>query len=130
MKKTLYYNIVFKECGHMYNKGFLIVNINEERIKIEGVLTEDYIEAKIEQNNLVIRYYVLDEFFQKLILKYTLEIQKDQVELPINIQYELINRSIVQIITKRQIINQEIMEKYDRILKEFKERHNVFGEER
>lgn len=130
MQKTLYYDIIFREVGWMYNEGFLIVNLDGERIiSMEGVLTCDYIKAKMEKDNLIIKYYALDDYFQTLVEEFKIQICYENLEIPLNIRVSNYNETTIEIKTTRKISNNEIKKKYDERLKKFKE-NNVFQEER
>ena len=100
MKKTLYYNIIFRELGCMYNEGFIIINLSDERIiSMEGILTYDYIKVEMEGNNFVIKYYISDEFSQTLTLEHVFIIQKDNLELPLNVIFEIVDGIVPYIIS-------------------------------
>ena len=63
-EKTLYYRIIVREVNRMINDGFLIVTIYDgELLSLEGVLAEDYLTAKIDDNAISIEYYSRHEVF-------------------------------------------------------------------
>ena len=66
----------------MYNEGFIIVTIIGEQIKVEGVLTEDYITS--EENGdiitIIIHEYDVDIMGFNYELKFS--INREQFQLP------------------------------------------------
>lgn len=129
MKKTLYYDIIVRKYYEMYNEGFLIVKIDDERLlSIEGIITCDYIQGEMKEDNIFMVYYALDYESQILIEDFSAIIPKENIEIPINLRMK-IGGDVIEIITKRKITNNAIKKKYEETLKEFKE-NSVFQKER
>ena len=130
MKKTLYYNVICREHYHMYNDGFLIVDIEDERIlSIEGILTCDYIKAEGNETHIIMKYYNFDYSTQTLMEYFMTIIPQYVIEKIFNIRIMLDDGNIIDITTTRKITNKETKKKYKEILKEFKE-NSVFQKER
>lgn len=133
MKKTLYYHIEFREIDNIYNNGFIIVNVEDNRIvSFEGILTGDYIKGGVENKSFCIKYYDLNPILKVYLLKYAILIPQDDIEIPLN--FEVINgdedKTIIDIITTGKIENEEIKQECKDILEKLKRENNVFEEER
>lgn len=123
--KILYYDIIFRECGYLYNEGFLVVEVKDNRIEnIEAVLTCDYIKSEIFDDYIQLDYYGLDDSYKKLSKNYQIIIPREYFEVPINIQVEN-NGFVIEILTKRKVSNPNIIKQYNQELKKFK-KSNVF----
>ena len=124
--KTLYYDIIFRHCEYSYNEGFIILKLEEGRIKdIEGVLTCDYIKSEISDEEVKICYYEFDSECWNLVEKFQIYIKQEYFELPMNLQITDGNH-VVEIMTKCKVTNPNIKEKYNKILIDLKKNYNVF----
>ncbi len=132
--KTLYYRAIIREYSTMINTGFIIVTIcNEKIISVEGVFTEDYFTAKIDEETISLEYYSKQEGCGNLI-------ELEYFELPINLEAqilikederEIINEDnecrVIQIATIEKIVECSQQEEYKNILQKFKNNNNVFN---
>lgn len=131
MKKTLYYHIEFREIDNIYNNGFIIVNIEDDRrVSFEGILTGDYIKGGVENESFRIKYYDLNPILKVYLLKYTILIPQDDIEIPLNCKVINGDKTIIDIITTGKIENEEIKQECKDILEKLKRENNVFEEER
>lgn len=131
MKKTLYYDIIFRECDNMYNDGFIIVDFEDNRkVSFEGILTGDYIKGETENDFFCIKYYELYQILKVFVLKYIIRIPEEDIELPFNCKIISTDETIIDIITTGKIENEEIKQECKDILEKLKRENNVFEEER
>lgn len=143
-EKTLYYRIKLRELNKMVNDGFIIATIYDgELFSLEGVLAEDYLTAKIEDDVISIEYYSRYEAFGEYEKRWEIPIQKEYFELPLYIEAYLLNKEdyitsdkeeaeaeeyeIVQIETIEQFSQNSQKERCNEILQEFKKNNNVFN---
>lgn len=124
--ETLYYDIIFRQFGNLYNEGFIIVYLEGGRIEnIEGVLTSDYIKSEKSDKGVKISYYELNCNCWNLVKRAQIDIKQEDFGLPINLQItDGINT--VEIMTKCKVTDSNIKEKYNKILTNFKKNNNVF----
>ena len=131
MEKTLYYDIEIRELNKMYNKGFIIIKLDGNRLLgLEGVITFDYIKAKmIEEDKLSIVYYSFDCESQMLLEDFEIIIPKENLEIPLNIGFTMCDidgtEEMIEITTKNKVTNNEIQKRYKKILERFK-KNSVF----
>ena len=131
MKKTLYYDIIFRECDNMYNDGFIIVDFEDNRkVSFEGILTGDYIKGETENDFFCIKYYELYQILKVFVLKYIIRIPEEDIELPFNCKIISTDETIIDIITTGKIDNEERKQECKNILEKLKRENNVFEEER
>ena len=64
-----------------------------------------------------------------MTLEHVFIIQKDNLELPLNVIFEIVDGNIVEITTQKRITDNETKKKYENILKRLKE-NSVFPKER
>ena len=144
-EKTLYYRIIVREVNRMINDGFIIVTIyNGELFSLEGVLAEDYLTSKINDDAISIEYYSRHEVFGEYEKKWEISLQKEYFELPLYIEAEVSNKQdymtmnedekeeyedyeVVQIETIEPIFQNSQKERCNVILQEFKKNNNVFN---
>mgnify|MGYP004531281657 CR=1 FL=1 len=139
--KTLYYRAIIREYSTMINTGFIIVTIcNEKIISVEGVFTEDYFTAKIDEETISLEYYSKQEGCGNLKKEWEVPIELEYFELPINLEAqilikederEIINEDnecrVIQIATIEKIVECSQQEEYKNILQKFKNNNNVFN---
>ena len=144
-EKTLYYRIIVREVNRMINDGFIIVTIYDgEILSLEGVLAEDYLTAKIDDDAISIEYYSRHEVFGEYEKKWKISLQKEYFELPLYIEADVSNKhdyitmnkdeeeeyedyEVVQIETIEPIFQNSQKERCNVILQEFKKNNNVFN---
>ena len=104
----------------MYNEGFIIVTIIGEQIKVEGVLTEDYITS--EENGDIITI---------IIHEYDVDIMGFNYELKFSINREQFDKfekdddkddMFLKLKTIQKINN---LSHYERLLERFKKEKNI-----
>lgn len=131
MKKTLYYSVKIRELGVMVNQGFIIVKIdNEKPISLEGVFTQDYLVAEIENGSICFKYYSRYEEMGDYEKDWEVTISLDNFELPLNIEVyfktELQETDAELVIeTLRQIVEKTEHQRCESVLKKLKN-NNVF----
>ena len=126
--KTLCYKFVFCYKGLLYNDGFIILEIGDDGklAKIEGLLTDEYVEAKITEDNMEIIIYSrncegnLQEFF-------SLEGELEEFTFPLNVTLKGDNNHIIVLKTTEKITGN--VKKLKERINKFKE-NNVFEKER
>lgn len=131
MKKTLYYLVKIRELGVMVNQGFIIVKIDdEELISLEGVFTQDYLVAEIENDSICFKYYSRYEEMGDYGKDWEVTMSLDDFELPLNLEayfetepQETDTELVIE--TLRQIVEKTEHQKCESILKKLKN-NNVF----
>lgn len=144
-EKTLYYRIIVREVNRMINDGFIIVTIYDgELLSLEGVLAEDYLTARIDDDAISIEYYSRHEVFGEYEKQWEIPLQKEYFEMPLYIEADVSNKQdymtmdedeeeeyeeyeVVQIETIEQIFQNSQKERCNVILQEFKKNNNVFN---
>ena len=127
MKKTLCYEIVFRKYGRMKNNGFIIAEIEDNKIiSLEGILTLDYLVARIDKNYIFLEYYVIDENFKKYIKDKVIQIRKEDIVLPLMLNIQA-DGEILEIRTSNRISDSDLVNRYQNDLKNLKS--NVFETE-
>ena len=144
-EKTLYYRIIVREVNRMINDGFIIGTIYDgELLSLEGVLAEDYLTSKIDDDAISIEYYSRHEVFGEYEKKWEISLQKEYFELPLYIEADVSNKQdyitmnkdeeeeyedyeVVQIETIEPIFQNSQKERCNVILQEFKKNNNVFN---
>lgn len=145
-RKTLYYRVIVREVNRMVNDGFIIANICDGKLfSLEGVFTEDYLTAKIDEDDISLEYYSRYEAFGQYEKKWEISIQKEYFELPIYMEAQVVNEQdyitmdndeyedeeeeyiIIQIDTIEQISQNYEKERCEEILQYFKKNNNVFN---
>lgn len=123
MIKTLYYNVVCREYGQMYNEGFILVDIEDGVLKnIEGLLTLDYIVFYIKDKVIDIKYYSLNENFTAFELEFEAIRELEEFELPIDLIIEMVDDgSTVEISIFNQITDKKDKLRCEQRMIEFKE---------
>lgn len=126
--KTLCYKTVFCYEHLIYNDGYIIVEIgdNGKLKKIEGLLTNDYLECNITDDKIEIVMYTKGSD-SKLKNFFDVEVSATDFELPLNIKMTDENGFKIKLRTENKITS-KIEEKKEKI-KLFKE-NNVFEKER
>lgn len=137
--KTLVYKVIFRlntkaADEKIYNDGFVVVFLNKsnEIIRMEGLLTDDYLIAEIIKDNLLITMYSsytvesiysledlknLDKFSQKsLDIYWEGYIRKDEIEFPFSFYFE--NKYITGY---KEDTAKEILDDYDSLDLDFDE---------
>lgn len=128
MVRTLYYAITIRYIGLMANEGFIIVKLKDDEIKsIEGVLTNDYLEAEFNNDLILLNYYSRENDIGKYQMEFSIELDSNDIELPLSVSADT-DFTEIKINTEYRIVKFNEVSKCNRILKEFK--NNVFGEER
>lgn len=128
MVKTLYYAVKIRYIGLMANEGFIIVKLKDDEIKsIEGVLTNDYLEAEFNNDLILLNYYSRENDIGKYQMEFSIELDSNDIELPLSVSADT-DFTEIKINTEYRIVKFNEVSKCNRILNEFK--NNVFGEER
>lgn len=128
MVRTLYYAITIRYIGLMANEGFIIVKLKDDEIKsIEGVLTNDYLEAEFNNDLILLNYYSRENDIGKYQMEFSIELDSNDIELPLSVSADT-DFTEIKINTEYRIVKFNEVSKCNRILNEFK--NNVFGEER
>lgn len=128
MVRTLYYAITIRYIGLMANEGFIIVKLKDDEIKsIEGVLTNDYLEAEFNNDLILLNYYSRENDIGKYQMEFSIELDSNDIELPLSVIADT-DFTEIKINTEYRIVKFNEVSKCNKILNEFK--NNVFGEER
>lgn len=122
--KTLYYVVKIRDIGFMSNEGFIIVKLEKNRIKsIEGILTEDFIIADINNNSILLNYYTREDYIGEYLKEFSIELDYNDIEIPLNITIDL-NFKTVEIQTVKKIEEKDKQNNCEKILQDIK--NNVF----
>lgn len=122
--KTLYYVVKIRDIGFMSNEGFIIVKLEKNRIKsIEGILTEDFIIADINNNSILLNYYTREDDIGEYLKEFSIDLDYNDIEIPLNITIDL-NFKTVEIQTVKKIEEKDKQNNCEKILQEIK--NNVF----
>ena len=110
----------------MYNEGFIIVTIIGEQIKVEGVLTEDYITS--EENGdiitIIIHEYDVDIMGFNYELKFS--INREQFQLPYEFdKFEKDDDKDDMFLKLKTIQKINNLSHYERLLERFKKEKNI-----
>ena len=74
-KKTLYYKTVIRYIGMMKNEGFIVVEIDDNKIiKMEGIFTGDYLAADIKDDVIILDYYTREDDMEEYQKKFSIEL--------------------------------------------------------
>ena len=123
--KTVCYKIEFRKYGSFYDDGFFIIEFeNNQILRMEGLLTFDYIEAEIVDNKDVeFLIYSLDE--ERVFMEPRFKFCVDANDFEIPIDFEIKNDDDIynfSILEKRSNTKQlsEFLEKFkcDHVFKE------------
>ena len=80
--KTLYYVVKIRDIGFMSNEGFIIVKLEKNRIKsIEGILTEDFIIADINNNSILLNYYTREDYIGEYLKEFSIDLDYNDIEI-------------------------------------------------
>lgn len=124
MMKTLYYAVKIRDIGFMTNEGFIIVKLEKNRIKsIEGILTEDFIIADINNNSILLNYYAREDDIGEYLKEFSIDLDYNDIEIPLNITIDL-DFKTVEIQTVKEIVETDKQNNCEKILQEIK--NNVF----
>lgn len=124
MMKTLYYAVKIRDIGFMANEGFIIVKLEKNRIKsIEGILTEDFIIADINNNSILLNYYTREDYIGEYLKEFSIDLDYNDIEIPLNITIDL-DFKTVEIQTVKKIVETDKQNNCEKILQEIK--NNVF----
>lgn len=124
MMKTLYYAVKIRDIGFMANEGFIIVKLEKNRIKsIEGILTEDFIIADINNNSILLNYYAREDDIGEYLKEFSIDLDYNDIEIPLNITIDL-DFKTVEIQTVKEIVETDKQNNCEKILQEIK--NNVF----
>lgn len=141
-EKTLYYRVIVREVDRMVNDGFIIVTICDGKLfSLEGIFSEDYLTAKIDENTVCLEYYSRYEALGQYEKQWKIPIQNECFELPLYIETHLLSEEdyenmdkdeeeeyeVIKIETLEQISQNSQKEKYNKILQKFKKNNNVFN---
>ena len=123
-KKTLYYKTVIRYIGMMKNEGFIVVEIDDNKIiKMEGIFTGDYLAADIKDDVIMLDYYTREDDMEEYQKEFSIELDINSIELPLNVSAES-DFITIEISTEHMILKSDEKVKCERILSEFK--NNVF----
>ena len=129
--RTFYYNIeivranadkLVKTHGykHLKSEGILKVECDEQGIKnIEGVLDLDIIVSEIQEDKIILKYYIPTENFERLRLDTEIIFEAEEIEIPINFEYSN-NLRYIEIRTISKISTPNVEERYNNKLQEVK----------
>lgn len=124
MMKTLYYAVKIRDIGFMSNEGFIIVKLEKNKIKsIEGILTEDFIIADINNNSILLNYYAREDDIGEYLKEFSIDLDYNDIEIPLNITMDL-DFKTVEIQTVKEIVETDKQNNCEKILQEIK--NNVF----
>lgn len=124
MMKTLYYAVKIRDIGFMSNEGFIIVKLEKNKIKsIEGILTEDFIIADINNNSILLNYYAREDDIGEYLKEFSIDLDYNDIEIPLNITIDL-DFKTVEIQTVKEIVETDKQNNCEKILQEIK--NNVF----
>lgn len=124
MMKTLYYAVKIRDIGFMSNEGFIIVKLEKNKIKsIEGILTEDFIIADINNSSILLNYYAREDDIGEYLKEFSIDLDYNDIEIPLNITIDL-NFKTVEIQTVKKIEEKDKQNNCEKILQEIK--NNVF----
>lgn len=124
MMKTLYYAVKIRDIGFMANEGFIIVKLEKNKIKsIEGILTEDFIIADINNNSILLNYYAREDDIGEYLKEFSIDLDYNDIEIPLNITIDL-DFKTVEIQTVKEIVETDKQNNCEKILQEIK--NNVF----
>ena len=122
--KTLCYVVKIRDIGFMSNEGFIIVKLEKNRIKsIEGILTEDFIIADINNNSILLNYYTREDYIGEYLKEFSIDLDYNDIEIPLNITIDL-NSKTVEIQTVKKIEEKDKQNNCEKILQDIK--NNVF----
>lgn len=122
--KTLYYVVKIRDIGFMSNEGFIIVKLEKNRIKsIEGILTEDFIIADINNSSILLNYYAREDDIGEYLKEFSIDLDYNDIEIPLNITIDL-DFKTVEIQTVKKIEEKDKQNNCEKILQELK--NNVF----
>lgn len=122
--KTLYYAVKIRDIGFMSNEGFIIVKLEKNKIKsIEGILTEDFIIADINNSSILLNYYAREDDIGEYLKEFSIDLDYNDIEIPLNITIDL-NFKTVEIQTVKKIEEKDKQNNCEKILQEIK--NNVF----
>lgn len=122
--KTLYYVVKIRDIGFMSNEGFIIVKLEKNKIKsIEGILTEDFIIADINNSSILLNYYAREDDIGEYLKEFSIDLDYNDIEIPLNITIDL-NFKTVEIQTVKKIEEKDKQNNCEKILQEIK--NNVF----
>lgn len=124
MMKTLYYAVKIRDIGFMSNEGFIIVKLEKNKIKsIEGILTEDFIIADINNSSILLNYYAREDDIGEYLKEFSIDLDYNDIEIPLNIRIDL-DFKTVEIQTVKKIEEKDKQNNCEKILQELK--NNVF----
>lgn len=124
MMKTLYYAVKIRDIGFMSNEGFIIVKLEKNKIKsIEGILTEDFIIADINNSSILLNYYAREDDIGEYLKEFSIDLDYNDIEIPLNITIDL-DFKTVEIQTVKKIEEKDKQNNCEKILQELK--NNVF----
>lgn len=124
MMKTLYYAVKIRDIGFMSNEGFIIVKLEKNKIKsIEGILTEDFIIADINNSSILLNYYAREDDIGEYLKEFSIDLDYNDIEIPLNIRIDL-DFKTVEIQTVKKIEEKDKQNNCEKILQEIK--NNVF----
>lgn len=122
--KTLYYAVKIRDIGFMSNEGFIIVKLEKNKIKsIEGILTEDFIIADINNSSILLNYYAREDDIGEYLKEFSIDLDYNDIEIPLNITIDL-DFKTVEIQTVKKIEEKDKQNNCEKILQELK--NNVF----
>ncbi len=122
--KTLYYAVKIRDIGFMSNEGFIIVKLEKNKIKsIEGILTEDFIIADINNSSILLNYYAREDDIGEYLKEFSIDLDYNDIEIPLNIRIDL-DFKTVEIQTVKKIEEKDKQNNCEKILQELK--NNVF----
>lgn len=124
--KTLAYKIVFCCKGLFYNDGFIVVQINDDGklLKMEGILTDDYLKAELIEKEQIIRITIYYKNYEsgKMEELIIIDVNEEEFELPICLYVEEAENLLFELRTVEKIYPYE---KFVKRLEIFK-KNNVF----
>ena len=123
MKKALCYKAVARKTDEMVSDGFIIVEIENERIiSCEGIFTFDYLTSKIGDSMIVFEYYTINENFDCYNKIVEIPIITKEFEIPSRITISLRNGKKFEIEMKDRVLDEQLENYYQNSLKKLKSR--------
>lgn len=121
MKKTLCYKAVARKTGEMVSDGFIVVEIeNQKIISLEGLFTVDYLISKIDDDIIEFEYYTLNETFDEYINTVEIPVRTEEFVLPCTVTLVLKDGNKFEIEIIDRVFDKQLENYYQESLKKFK----------
>lgn len=119
--KKICYNAVVRYIGKMRNDGFIVVEIeNDKIVSVDGMFTNDYIRSILREKHIAIEYYCWDYRIKLYVGEVRVPIKLEEVKLPLNVEITTPEGEEFQIETLEQVTDEELSKYYQEKLEKFK----------